>query len=63
MRIGNQEKIDIALAYFPIKDGKQIKPEMVISITPDTVQRERFGGIIGKVNAVCWVGNNNSDPR
>ena len=52
MRIGSQGKLDIALAYFPIKDGKQIKPNMAILITPDTVQRERFGGIVGKVNAV-----------
>ncbi len=52
MRVGSQEKLGLAMAYFPIKDGKQIKPEMPISITPDTVQRERFGGIVGKVTAV-----------
>jgi len=52
MRVGNGERLGLAMAYFPIKDGKQIKPEMPISITPDTVQRERFGGIVGKVNAV-----------
>jgi len=52
MRVGREEKLGLAIAYFPIKDGKQIKPEMTISITPDTVQRERFGGIIGKVTAL-----------
>jgi HlyD family secretion protein len=52
MRVGSEEKLGLAMAYFPIKDGKQIKPEMQISITPDTVQRERFGGIVGKVTAV-----------
>ncbi|MEG3969637.1 NHLP bacteriocin system secretion protein [Microcoleus sp. T2B6] len=52
MRVGREEKLGLAIAYFPIKDGKQIKPEMMISITPDTVQRERFGGIVGKVTAV-----------
>jgi len=52
MRVGSEEKIGLAMAYFPIKDGKQIKPQMPISITPDTVQRERFGGIVGKVTAV-----------
>lgn len=52
MRVGSQEKLSLAIAYFPIKDGKQIKPELPISITPDTVQRERFGGIVGKVTAV-----------
>lgn len=52
MRVGNEERLGLAIAYFPIKDGKQVKPEMPISITPDTVQRERFGGIVGQVNAV-----------
>ena len=52
MRVGREEKLGLAIAYFMIKDGKQIKPEMTISITPDTVQRERFGGIVGKVTAV-----------
>ena len=52
MRVGNGERLGLAMAYFPIKDGKQIKPEMPISITPDTVQRERFGGIVGQVTAV-----------
>lgn len=52
MRVGREEKLGLAIAYFSIKDGKQIKPQMTISITPDTVQRERFGGIVGKVTAV-----------
>ncbi len=52
MRVGNGERLGLAMAYFPIKDGKQIKPEMPIAITPDTVQRERFGGIVGQVTAV-----------
>jgi HlyD family secretion protein len=52
MRVGREEKLGLAIAYFQIKDGKQIKPELTISITPDTVQRERFGGIVGKVTAV-----------
>jgi HlyD family secretion protein len=40
------------IAYLPVKDGKQIKPEMSVSITPETVQRERLGGIVGRVTAV-----------
>lgn len=42
----------VAITYFPVKNGKKIKPGMPIQITPDTVQRERFGGIIGKVVSV-----------
>lgn len=38
--------------YFPVKDGKQIQPGMTIAITPDTVQRERFGGVVAKVKQV-----------
>lgn len=41
-----------SLVYFAIKDGKQLQPGMTLHITPDTVQRERFGGIIGTVKAV-----------
>jgi HlyD family secretion protein len=42
----------LAVTYFPVKQGKKIKPGMPIQITPDTVQRERFGGITGKVVSV-----------
>ena len=41
-----------SVAYFPIGDGKKIKSGMKIYITPDTVRRERFGGIVGTVNQV-----------
>jgi HlyD family secretion protein len=40
------------ILYFPIKDGKQIQPGMSLTITPDTVQRERFGGIVAEVKTV-----------
>jgi HlyD family secretion protein len=42
----------ISLSYFPIKDGKKIQPGMTVQVTPDTVQRQRFGGIVGKVVSV-----------
>ncbi|MBD2774164.1 NHLP bacteriocin system secretion protein [Iningainema tapete] len=42
----------LAITYFPVKDGKKIKQGMPIQVTPDTVKRERFGGIIGKVVSV-----------
>ncbi|MBD2412433.1 NHLP bacteriocin system secretion protein [Nostoc calcicola FACHB-389] len=40
------------VAFFPVSDGKQIQPGMKLQITPSTVQRERFGGIIGNVTDV-----------
>ena len=40
------------IAYFEIKDGKRIKPGMKMQITPDTVKRERFGGIVATVKSV-----------
>ncbi|MBD2182214.1 NHLP bacteriocin system secretion protein [Aerosakkonema funiforme] len=52
MRIGSEQKLGLAIAYFSIKDGKQIQPGMPVLITPDTVQRERFGGIVGQVTEV-----------
>ncbi|MBD2611623.1 NHLP bacteriocin system secretion protein [Nostoc punctiforme FACHB-252] len=40
------------VAFFPVGDGKQIQPGMKLQITPTTVQRQRFGGIIGNVTNV-----------
>lgn len=42
----------VAVNYFALKDGKIIKPGMPMQITPDTVKRERFGGIVGKVTKI-----------
>ncbi|WP_341530021.1 NHLP bacteriocin system secretion protein [Nostoc sp. UHCC 0302] len=42
----------VSVAFFPVGDGKKIQPRMKIQITPSTVQRERFGGIIGSVTDV-----------
>ena len=42
----------LAVSYFPVKDGKQIKTGMPIQITPSTVKQERFGGIVGNVISV-----------
>ena len=48
---GSEEQI-LSIAYFPVGDGKKIKSEMKIYVTPDTVRRERFGGIVGTVTQV-----------
>lgn len=42
----------ISIAFFPVSDGKRIQPGMTLQITPTTVERERFGGIIGSVSDV-----------
>ncbi|WP_445633144.1 NHLP bacteriocin system secretion protein [Nostoc sp. DSM 114161] len=42
----------VSVAFFPVGDGKQIQPGMKLQVTPTTVQRERFGGIIGAVTEV-----------
>jgi len=42
----------VCLSYFPVQDGKRIKAGMKIQVTPDTVKRERFGGILGTVASV-----------
>lgn len=42
----------VALVYFPVKDGKRLKPGMKLQVTPDTVQRERFGGIVGTIKSI-----------
>ncbi len=42
----------VSISYFPVRDGKRIHPGMRLQVTPDTVERERFGGILGTVVAV-----------
>ena len=45
----------IAVAYFPMKDGKKIKSGMQTRITPTTIKRERYGSIIGEITSVSSV--------
>jgi HlyD family secretion protein len=42
----------VAVTYFPVKDGKKVQTGMPIQVVPDTVERQRFGGIVGKVVSV-----------
>lgn len=42
----------IGITYFSVEDGKKIQPDMTIQITPQTVKRERFGGIVGNITKV-----------
>ncbi|AFZ57449.1 NHLP bacteriocin system secretion protein [Anabaena cylindrica FACHB-243] len=42
----------VGVTYFSVGDGKKIKPGMEIQITPTSVKREQFGGIVGKVISV-----------
>jgi len=41
-----------AVAYFKVEDGKRIKPGTRILLTPATVTRERYGGVIAHVVSV-----------
>ncbi|MEH1840692.1 MAG: NHLP bacteriocin system secretion protein [Nostoc sp.] len=42
----------VSVMYFPVSDGKKIQPGMAIQITPQTVKRERYGGIVGNVTSL-----------
>lgn len=42
----------VGISYFPIGVGKKIQQGMTVQITPQTVKRERFGGIVGTVTNV-----------
>ena len=42
----------MSVTYFAVEDGKKIRPRMQILITPDTVKRTRFGGIVGEITGV-----------
>jgi HlyD family secretion protein len=43
----------VGLSFFANGEGKQIQPGMKIEMTPNSVQRERFGGITGTVTTVA----------
>jgi len=45
----------VSISYLPVRDGKKIQPGMRIQITPDTVERERFGGLLGTVTSVSPI--------
>ncbi|MBE8998153.1 NHLP bacteriocin system secretion protein [Nostoc sp. LEGE 12447] len=56
-RIGTIEARDsgnklVGVAFFPVSEGKKIQKGMELQVTPSTVKRERFGGIIGKVTSI-----------
>ena len=40
------------ILYVPINHGKRIQPGMSVQVTPDIVERERFGGIVGHAVSV-----------
>lgn len=42
----------VSVAFFPVSEGKKIQKGMELQVTPSTVKRERFGGIIAKVTDV-----------
>lgn len=48
---GSDAKL-MSVIYFADKDGKQVKSGMEVQVTPSMVKRERFGGIMGKVETV-----------
>lgn len=49
LQISKEVNDSKSVAYFSVADGKKIKPRMRILITPDTVKRTRFGGIVGEI--------------
>lgn len=46
------DAIESGVVYFAVKDGKKIQSGMKILVTPDTVKREQFGSVVGKVLAI-----------
>ena len=51
----NEQNADtklVSISYFPVAEGKKVQTGMQIQITPQTVKRERFGGIVGNVTSI-----------
>jgi len=38
--------------YLPAREGKKVRPGLAVQVTPATVERARYGGIIGEVASV-----------
>ena len=56
-RLGSIEAEDpegklVAVAYFEVGDGKKITPGMSVRVSPVTVERERYGNMVGTVTSV-----------
>ncbi|MBD2679334.1 MULTISPECIES: NHLP bacteriocin system secretion protein [Nostoc] len=52
IEVENSKNKLVGVTYFSVADGKKIQPGMTIQITPQTVKRERFGGIEGNVTSI-----------
>ncbi|MDJ0680074.1 MAG: NHLP bacteriocin system secretion protein [Xenococcaceae cyanobacterium MO_167.B52] len=52
LKIAESNSDLMSVNYFEVADGKKIQPGMKVLITPDTVKRSRYGGIIGKIREV-----------
>jgi hypothetical protein len=52
---GSTEPALFCKIYFSIADGKRIQPGMRMEVVPDTVKRERYGGISGTVRAASQM--------
>ncbi|MBW4590649.1 NHLP bacteriocin system secretion protein [Aetokthonos hydrillicola Thurmond2011] len=50
-----------SVIYLADKDGKQIKLGMSVQVTPSTVKRERYGGILGTVKNITPFPVTNQD--
>ncbi|NJR49607.1 MAG: NHLP bacteriocin system secretion protein [Leptolyngbyaceae cyanobacterium CSU_1_3] len=42
----------VGVMFFPVSEGKKIRKGMELQVTPSTVKRERFGGIVATVTNV-----------
>jgi HlyD family secretion protein len=52
LEVEDPDQVLTCITYFPIADGKKIQPGMTVQVTPDIVERQRFGGILGSVVSV-----------
>ncbi|MEM9213200.1 MAG: NHLP bacteriocin system secretion protein [Cyanobacteria bacterium P01_F01_bin.150] len=48
----DQDHPPMSVAFLPASDGRKIFEDMDVQVTPTTVKREEYGGIIGRVTEV-----------
>lgn len=42
----------VGIVFLPVSEGKKIQKDMTVQVTPTTVKREEYGGIVGKVTQI-----------
>lgn len=52
MTVSDEASPLLSVSYFTVKDGKRLSKGKAIQVTPDTVERQRYGSIRGEITSI-----------